>query len=250
MSRQLAIGRVGLTTLLVFPCVVLIGLLTAGGSPGGNVDVAQSRLAAHQPHEILVRFHESATAEERERIRTELGGQSVRRLGSSLELLRVGSGYTTETAIERYGDHPSVRYVEPNYLVYAERLPDDPQFRELYGLHNTGQTGGTPDADIDVERAWDVTTGSRDVVVAVLDSGVDYRHSDLIANIWTNPGEIPDNGIDDDGNGRKDDVHFRPRMLFEHLPFDRVRKLSESLIDGEDFDGEIEMYGNMKVVVA
>jgi subtilisin family serine protease len=86
-------------------------------------------------------------------------------------------------------------------------VPDDPQFGQLLGMENTGQYGGTPDADIDAPAAWDITTGSRDVVVAVVDTGIDYYHPDLAANVWTNPGETPDNGIDDDGNGFVDDVH-------------------------------------------
>ena len=77
----------------------------------------------------------------------------------------------------------------------------------MWGLNNTGQTGGTPGADIDAERAWNVSTGSSDVMVAVIDTGVDYTHPDLAANIWTNPGEIPGNGIDDDNNGYIDDIH-------------------------------------------
>src|SRR5262249_48878129 len=80
-------------------------------------------------------------------------------------------------------------------------------FSSLWGLHNTGQTGGTPDADIDAPEAWDVTTGSSSVVVAVIDTGVDYTHPDLAANIWTNAGEVPGNGVDDDHNGYVDDVH-------------------------------------------
>src|SRR6266568_3069413 len=84
--------------------------------------------------------------------------------------------------------------------------PNDPRYPELWGLNNIGQTGGKPDADVDAPEAWDVQTGT-DVVVAVIDTGVDYTHPDLAANIWTNPGEIPGNGIDDDGNGYVDDVH-------------------------------------------
>ena len=63
------------------------------------------------------------------------------------------------------------------------------------------------DADIDAPEAWDLTTGSAGVVVGVIDTGVDYNHPDLAANIWTNPGEIAGNGVDDDGNGFVDDIH-------------------------------------------
>lgn len=92
-----------------------------------------------------------------------------------------------------------VRSCSPNYIVRASRTPNDVSFQSLWGL---GAQSGA-----DARPAWDLTIGSRDIVVAVLDSGVDYNHPDLVANMWRNPGEISGNGLDDDGNGYVDDVH-------------------------------------------
>jgi subtilisin family serine protease len=97
--------------------------------------------------------------------------------------------------------------VEPDYLVYAIKTPNDPKMIDLWGLHNSGQTGGNDDKDIDAFEAWDLQTGSKDVLVGVIDTGVDRTHVDLAANMWTNEKEIPGNGKDDDGNGFVDDVH-------------------------------------------
>ena len=102
---------------------------------------------------------------------------------------------------------PNVLFAEPDYHVSLQLEPNDPSFSSTWGLNDTGQTGGTDDADIDAPEAWDVTPGSHDTIVAVIDTGVDYTHPDLAANIWTNPGEIPGNGKDDDHNGYVDDIH-------------------------------------------
>jgi len=99
------------------------------------------------------------------------------------------------------------KYLEPNFLLQAAALPNDSFFSNQDDLNNTGQSGGTFDADIDAPEAWDLTTGSPDLVVGVIDSGIDYTHPDLAANIWTNPFEIPGDGIDNDGNGYIDDIH-------------------------------------------
>ncbi|MFT5757260.1 MAG: serine protease [Alteromonadaceae bacterium] len=114
---------------------------------------------------------------------------------------------TSKAALEKLKNHPTVAYAEPDYLVNAQVIPNDSRFDELWGLHNTGQTGGTADADIDAPEAWDISTGSSDVVVGVIDTGVDYNHPDLAANAWVNPGEIAGDGIDNDNNGYIDDVH-------------------------------------------
>jgi subtilisin family serine protease len=109
------------------------------------------------------------------------------------------------------------KYAEVNTYGRWEYIPDDTQFGDQWGLDNTGQTGGTVDADVDAPEAWDIGVALPSVAVAVLDSGVDYDHEDLECNIWVNPGEdiggdgiVMDpadlNGVDDDGNGFIDDL--------------------------------------------
>ena len=115
---------------------------------------------------------------------------------------------TESAAITILSGSGSVRYAELNYLQYAQATPNDPSFDELWGMHNTGQTGGVYDADIDALEAWDIATGSEDVIVAVIDTGVDYTHPDLVDNMWTNEAELNgEEGVDDDGNGYIDDIY-------------------------------------------
>ena len=85
--------------------------------------------------------------------------------------------------------------------------PNDPQFPDQWHYDNTGQTGGTIDADIDLPEAWERSPVLRKTVIAIMDSGVDYTHPDLVNNMWVNPGEIAGDGIDNDGNGYIDDIH-------------------------------------------
>jgi serine protease len=114
---------------------------------------------------------------------------------------------SVKSALEKLRKNPAVLYAEPDYIVHASVIPDDSSFADLWGMNNTGQSGGVADADIDAPEAWDISTGSHDVIVGVIDTGVDHTHPDLMANIWSNPGEIAGDGIDNDGNGYIDDIH-------------------------------------------
>ncbi len=158
--------------------------------------------------ELLVKFKPEVTEETIASIQTQLDLKVIRlfkRIG--VYHLQITSGLRVPEVITQLRQYPAVEYAEPNYLQYLDLTPNDPRYPEMWGLNNTGQTGGTPDADINAPQAWNFTTGSPSMVVAVIDSGMDLNHEDLRANRWTNPGEIAGNGIDDDGNGFIDDVH-------------------------------------------
>ena len=119
--------------------------------------------------------------------------------GGDLILVEAQSEVQSEQAIKELASNSEVDYAEPDAEfelgVAAEtREPNDLK-SSLWGLDNSRDT------DIDAPEAWAKTTGSNDVLVAVIDTGVDYNHPDLVGNIWTNPGEIAGNGIDDDNNG-------------------------------------------------
>src|SRR3989442_4696707 len=195
---------------------VLLSLLAFGSPPlSGEGSGAQAASAAKSqtlgdrfvPGEALVKFKAGTGKPDKETIRSGLGAQKVHEFRSHAEHWKLPPGLSTEQAIARLRRNPHVEYAEPNYVLHAVLSPNDQSYSLLWGLNNRGQTGGLPGSDISAEAAWSVTTGDRAVVVGVVDSGIDYTHPDLAANIWTNPGEIPGNGIDDDQNGFVDDVH-------------------------------------------
>jgi subtilisin family serine protease len=119
---------------------------------------------------------------------------------------------TVQRAIKNFRKNPDVLYAEPNYIVKAQSNANDPLYAIQWGLHYTGQapneiTINVPGADIDAPDAWNLTTGNKNVVLAVIDTGVDYTHPDLAPNMFRNEADCNDNGIDDDGNGYVDDCH-------------------------------------------
>jgi subtilisin family serine protease len=120
-------------------------------------------------------------------------------------------GQATGDLLDLLRRDPGVLAVQPNWIRRVAALPDDPLFPQFWGLRNTGAVihtvAGVRDVDMDAPEAWRETQGSPRTVVAVIDTGVDYSHQDLAASIWFNPGEVPNNGLDDDHDGWIDDVH-------------------------------------------
>ncbi|VAW90400.1 Serine protease, subtilase family [hydrothermal vent metagenome] len=134
--------------------------------------------------------------------------------------IKLAKGTDLQQALATLSARPDVEFVEYNYEVRALLTPNDPHFDSLWGLHNTQQSGGLFDADIDAPEAWDNNTGDANIIIAVIDTGVDYGHEDLAGNMWTNSGEIAGNLIDDDGNGYIDDVHGYDFTNTDADPFD------------------------------
>ena len=118
-----------------------------------------------------------------------------------------------ESVIESLKKNELVEIVEPNYIYTINKTSNDPLFEKLWGLTNVGQKDpagqtGVAGVDINVEKAWDIQTGSRNTVVAIIDTGIDFNHPDLKPNMWTNDAEL--NGtaaVDDDNNGVVDDIY-------------------------------------------
>ena len=196
-----------LLLLLICP---LITPFTAGAevSPNGG---STNEPPLYVPSQILVKFREDKRKAALQRYRQRQGIGFMRHFRSiDVDQLRLPEGLTVKQALGVFRSDPAVIYAEPNYYYSATAMPSGDLFGLLWGLHNSGQpvdeTAGTPDADIDAPEAWEITTGSGGVVVAVIDSGLDFSHPDLVGNVWGNAGELPGNGLDDDGNGYIDDV--------------------------------------------
>jgi subtilisin family serine protease len=178
--------------------------------------------AQYVPGDLIVGFRATAERGAMRRANARVGARVSRGFPAfRMQLVKLPRGLAVSDAVRQYRLDSAVAFAEPNYLRYATVLPTDPLFGDLWGLNNSGLAhavsdangdataatqSGTAEADIDASEAWDVQMGNG-TVVAVIDSGFDFIHPDLSGQFWTNPGEIPSNGVDDDLNGYVDDVN-------------------------------------------
>jgi subtilisin family serine protease len=223
---------------LALRCTV-VALFLAGGVAFGQSPAGASRpptakeiLLGYRADRLIVKPRPAARKAGALRaaaasLRAALGVNVVREhpaLGELQVLGVAGGNLAGKIAALRASGH--YEYVEPDWIVRASVLPNDPRLAtgELWGLNNTGQDGGTNDADIDAPEAWDIRHAAPNVIVAVIDTGVRYSHEDIAANMWRNPGESgggkETNGLDDDGNGWVDDVFGIDTVNGDGDPFD------------------------------
>lgn len=216
------------------------------------------------PGEVIVRYRDKASERAMQRVRDTVGGTARARLArydvsARLERLTLPSWLTVEQAITALEQEPLVKYAEPNFIYRHAAVPSDPRFDELWGLNNTGQSingglGGLVDADIDAPEAWDRNTGSPTVFVGVIDQGIDFNHPDL-AGVVINPGEDANgdgvitsadiNGIDNDGNGKIDDVRGWDFVSNDNSIYDPVSPADTTTDEhGTHVSGTIGAVGN------
>jgi subtilisin family serine protease len=193
VSTKVQMNRIELKRLLLALLVAVswhshLDSQGRGSNRATRVEVISGREVA--AGEVLVRFKRPVQGPERLLLEEQLDIQQSDELPLNLRRIRSRT-FDVQTLRAVLRSHPAVAYAEPNYIVRSAAVPNDPGFTQLWRLLNTGQTingqQGTPGADIQVERAWDITTGSTDAVVALLDTGVDYTHPDLAGNMWRAP---------------------------------------------------------------
>ena len=179
-----------------------------------NIFIESDPSLRFDPTSVMVMFASGTSEDQKAFIRAAIGGATVETWASvpGLEHLAIpGRVKDAIAVVSMLGEATrAVEFVEPDFVAHLSGIPNDPGFGNLWAMNNTGQTvnadAGVSGADIDANLAWDVATGSASMVVGMADSGFNSSHEDLAANRWTNPGEIANNGIDDDANGRIDDV--------------------------------------------
>jgi len=205
-------NKANLVVALVSALLLIMSLAT----------VAYAEDVAYVPSEILIGVKKGIAPDAIQAINAQVGAEMLYeyRIINAYHL-RLPQGIDVGRAIAFYNRQPEVEYAEPNYIVHADVIPNDPKFNQLWGMHNTGQTGGTPDADIDGPEAWDDRNDASDVVVADIDTGVDYNHEDLKDNMWVNAAEATGTpGVDDDGNGFVDDIYGWDFVNNDNNPMD------------------------------
>ncbi len=164
-----------------------------------NFSFSQQHSKVYADGELLVKYKSGTASRAALTLNWELNSVVLEEFPDlGWQRVKIADNITVETAAARYAADDDVIMAQPNYYYHLLATPNDPQYTAA-GMYGLGK--------ISAPAAWDLTTGSAAVVVADIDTGMKYTHQDLIANVWTNPGEIAGNGIDDDGDGFIDDVH-------------------------------------------
>lgn len=171
---------------------------------------AHARFAEHVAGEYVIQLKKNAPLQSMAMtsLQASLGAHQLKIVSQNINTVLVQRSVveSAESVIQELKSHPMVAVAEPNYIYRASLLPNDSRLGELWGLLNQNKAAGG--VDIDAEKAWDITTGSRDIVVAVIDTGINYKDPELMNNMWINEAEANGQpGVDDDGNGFIDDIY-------------------------------------------
>ena len=204
----------------------------------------------HAPDSVLVRFAAGTNGNERAEAMRAAHASHARTLMASarLEQLYLIAGRPVEAALNALSRLPFVESAEADFVVRA--VTNDQFYGLLYAINNTGQVvasqSGTFDADMDVAEAWSLSIGDPDLVIAVIDDGVEYTHPDINDQMWVNPGEVVD-GVDNDGNGYVDDIFGYDFYSNDSDPYDDNNINTEQGGHGTHVAGTICAEGNNSI---
>src|SRR5215208_5888156 len=204
------------------------------------------------PGEVIVKFKENVAPGERANVRSQAGLKKVQELGLIKAEVDKAGGRSVEDTVRALERRPEVQYAQPNFTYYPAGYADEPRFRELWGLNNTGQNGGSPNVDINALEASAITNGDSNLVVVVIDDGVNFSHPELAGRAWTNPGEVPNNNLDD-ANGYVDDVngwdfYNRDKTVHDSGVDAHGTHVSGTIAASVDGQGVVEVAPNVKIL--
>lgn len=203
-SRGMVERQILLQTHFKYPMIRVVEKIQSDPATAREIVITRTAMVADH---MLLKLREGADQLSINALLQRFGGKSSKPLfrdsAQLVHFAQAGLDTVSDAVLSFSNQKQLVAYAEPDYLFFQNNLPNDPSFSSQWGLQNTNY----PDLDISAVEGWNLHTSAASVLVAVIDSGVRYTHEDLAANMWHNPGEIPGNGLDDDGNGVIDDVH-------------------------------------------
>lgn len=209
-------GLFGPLSALIVATLLSSLSLHAESKPVFHRHYDKNSIPSYRAGHLLVKRKEGIQGRVMARVHQRLGAKVEARYTAlgALELVRFSGQRDMKAMLNAYRSDPNVEYAEPDYIVYADDVPNDPDFSKQWFLQNDGSSGGITGVDINADALWNISKGSEDVVIVVIDTGIDYKHPDLEPNIWTNPNPSPElndlhgyNAILNNGDPMDDNKH-------------------------------------------
>jgi len=198
---------------VVAPVILLLSILTLSSYSAAAAPL--ERRQAFVTGELLVKFKPTVSTQTRQAAVSSTGGTVQATLERGLTHVRLATGQSVDEAALAYGSDPNVEYVQPNYIYHKTAVPNDPSYGQQWAFANTAQTvtsanysthnPGTAGADMNMQLAWNQITDCSSVVVAVIDTGINYNHQDLSSNMWNGGATYPNHGYNFTSEGAAND---------------------------------------------
>ena len=188
VQRTSIVAIILIIGMVLLPCLSLL----PRSASARTIGLLPPQTAAYRKGEVLIRFKEGSSESDKESVATIHRARRRHQLRgpSGVEKFELSSNDDAQAVATQLSANPNVEFAEPNFAVTKDQvsstLPNDPRFSEQWAINNTGQNGGQQGSDIAAMEAWAKTTGGQSTIIAIVDSGVDFTHPELVNNEWTN----------------------------------------------------------------